>query len=140
MERQISDRFAKQRNRFLNGIRENTEDIQKLNFYLDDRDFYQADTTDRLQIVASYFIHDIQGDLKSAYRLKKECEDALSGKRNHRGGTGNAHTLTFRETEVEIFNEYNENSIKISIKYFLIYIEEWIKFIEQQKEKNRKND
>jgi len=111
---------------------------QKLNFYLDDRGFDQTYTTDRLQIVASYFIHDLQGDLKSAYRLKKECKEALNGKRNYRIGTGNAYTLTFRGIEAEIFNEYNKNSITISVEDFLTYLEEWIAFVEQQKAKIRK--
>jgi len=34
MEQQIPDRFAKQRNRFLKGIRENSEDIQNDSFQL----------------------------------------------------------------------------------------------------------
>jgi len=108
---------------------------QKLNFYLDDRGFYRSDTTDRLQIVAGYFVHDIQGDLKSAYRLKKECKEVLNGKRNYRQGTGNVHTLTFRGTEAEIFNE---KSITISVEDFLAHLEEWIEFVERQKEKRRK--
>jgi len=115
-----------------------------LNFYRDERGFLRANTSEELELAASYFINEVQSCKYSSRRLKRICQEVLDGRLNYDGGTGNVYSLTFiSANEVKIFNEYTEKSLTLTAAQFMSYLEEWRTFkgmsIDKKANKHKKN-
>lgn len=78
----------------------------------------------------------LTGDVQSSYNCINEILEALDS-RNHIKNylweeTGNAHTITITNENINIFNEFNEESVTITdFEYFKNILLSWQNFISQ---------
>lgn len=99
--------------------------------YLDDKGFARTDAPDGKEMLGSYFVQDIQGDVGDCNDLATIISEIEEGKRTKWEGTGNAHTLTIEESSVTIENEWDDTlaPCKVTLDEFKEALSDWREFI-----------
>ncbi|WP_322084202.1 YacL family protein [Burkholderia sp. BCC1972] len=101
-----------------------------MKIYVDERGFVHAEMAEGQKIVGDFLSSDIQGSVYAADEYINACLSVENGRVEKWEGTGNAHTVIIEKDGVEIFNEYTEESLRISgIKTFRAYLEEWREYL-----------
>uniref|UniRef100_UPI0036DF1CBA hypothetical protein n=1 Tax=Photorhabdus sp. RM322S TaxID=3342825 RepID=UPI0036DF1CBA len=97
-----------------------------MKYYIDERGHCRAKAETENHLIISFLEFDVQSSLYGTNEYISLCESVSNGELPQWEGTGNAHTITIKPDGVEIFNEYTEESLKItSIEEFKGYLEQW---------------
>lgn len=88
----------------------------------------RVDTQCAHQVLAAYFIEDVQGSEIFARELLKVIDDVQGGVVERWSGTGNAHALSISNAEVEIENLWDDSMeiAKLPLDEFRDCVEKWI--------------
>lgn len=104
-----------------------------MRFYKDKHRVNDLEIENDKHVIADFFSSDIQGGIGGTYSINlfmKACKAVANHEVPEWEGTGNAHTVTIKPDSVEIYNEYTDESIKISsIAEFEWYLRQWERLI-----------
>ncbi|CAQ83261.1 MULTISPECIES: hypothetical protein [Photorhabdus] len=97
-----------------------------MRFFIGKDGYLEVDIEYERHVLADFLSGDVQGSLRGVNEYISLCESVNNSELPQWEGTGNAHTVTIKPDGVEIFNEYTEESLKItSIEEFKGYLEQW---------------
>lgn len=83
------------------------------------------------QIIVDFLEGDIQRSLRSVNEYLTIAKNILHNKMKHWEGTSNAHTVIFNNNEIEIINEFTDESIILkNISKFIEILEGWKNILE----------
>jgi uncharacterized protein YacL (UPF0231 family) len=98
--------------------------------FVDGNGFKRVEYDHPCELLGWYLEQEVQSSRATCAALQSECDAVLSGKKSEWQGTGNAHTVTIKNGNVVIENEFDEDAApcKISIEEFKIALGEWNRF------------
>lgn len=84
------------------------------------------------QIIVDFLEGDIQRSLRSVNEYITLARDFLNNKIDYWEGTSNAHTVILNNNEIEIINEFTEDTIVLKdIDNFIKVLEQWKQILER---------
>ncbi|MEZ4658334.1 MAG: hypothetical protein R2911_12235 [Caldilineaceae bacterium] len=107
-------------------------------FYINDSGYPDVGVFDGNPILATFLINEIGSTPSNADDWMNEIKKGLDNSYYYSSGTGNAHTLTVKGTNVQISNEFvfEDTDVECSGEQLLHLIELWLSFLEDRQERN----
>ena len=100
-----------------------------MKFYLKNNGIVDAYRHPDEDIIFSFLYGDIQCSEVCAEFFICKCKNSIEKNGYVWSGTGNSYTVTIKNKEVELFNEYTEEEKRYDVTCFLDYIISWNEFI-----------
>ena len=105
-----------------------------LKCYRDERGFAHADAPPGREILGTFVVQDLQGDLADCKEMLELAEDVVKGRRPEWSGTGNAHAIRMSQSGITIENLWDESlgCFTFSFDEFREAVMDWIAFVTKQ--------
>ncbi len=100
-------------------------------FYFDSDNCPRAEYPPPFEMIGWYLEQDVQSSLSTCDELLRLCDDFCKGRRDEWQGTGNIHTVSIRDSRVQIENEFTDSaaSCVLSIDDFKTALLSWRELI-----------
>ncbi|WP_127960465.1 hypothetical protein [Serratia microhaemolytica] len=102
-----------------------------MRFYVNNLGFAVLEVGRSKQVIADFLGSDIQAHSDN-YNMRlflSVCHSIRNHEMSEWEGTGNAHTVIIKLNDVEIYNEFTEDNIHITLNEFEWYLKQWERFI-----------